>query len=624
MKILSLLCLLAALPVLADERILDFSSDIVVHRSGVLSVTENITVRAESGQIRHGIYRDFPTVYRGRNGLTDRVTFVPLAVELDGEPVPYFTKQVSNGVRLYMGRESRLLPVGVYRFTLTYNTDYQLGYFDNHDELYWNVNGNGWNFPIDRVEATVHLPSGMALERITHEAYTGAFGAKGRDYHSQINSDDTLHFNTTMSLAQEEGLTIVVGWPKGFVHQPTGEERRRWFLHDNGNLLAGLAGLAILLLYYGLVWRAYGRDPEKGVIIPRYEPPAGFSPASARFIRCMGYDNKAFTAAVVNLAVKGVVEIEQRGTKYTLKRLPAVTPSLAAGERALLKQLFKHRDTIELKKSEHGRVGGAMEKHKNSLKRDYEKRYFSTNGVWVIPGVLLSIVMMLVSAKFASTKEEAIIPLFMSIWLTFWSFAVYLLGKMVINSWRHGVVGGIFSLLFATPFFFGEVVGIWVLFSQGGPGIAMVMAMAINVLFYHLLKAPTLAGRKILDKLEGFRLYLEMAEKDEMNLRNPPEKTLQLFETFLPYALALDVEQKWAERFASVFAQMERSQGHYRPTWYHGTAFTSAAVGGFAGGLAGAFTSAISSASTAPGSSSGGGGGGSSGGGGGGGGGGGW
>ena len=138
--------------------------------------------------------------------------------------------------------------------------------------------------------------------------------------------------------------------------------------------------------------------------------------------------------------------------------------------------------------------------------------------------------------------------------------------------------------------------------------------------FYQWLKAPTLAGRKLLDKIEGFRDYLEITEKDEMNLRNPPSKIPELFEVYLPYAVALDVEQKWAEKFSSVFAQLEKDGRRYSPAWYRGSAFSMASVGSFAN----SFASSVSRAATPPGSSSGSGGGGSSGGGGGGGGGGGW
>jgi uncharacterized membrane protein len=146
----------------------------------------------------------------------------------------------------------------------------------------------------------------------------------------------------------------------------------------------------------------------------------------------------------------------------------------------------------------------------------------------------------------------------------------------------------------------------------------------LNILFYRLLKAPTLLGRRILDQIDGFKLYLGVAEKDRLNLENPPERTPQLFERFLPYALALGVEQAWCEQFAAVLAAAGAGGIEYRPSWYSGASWTGISSTTFATSMSHSLSNAISSASTAPGSSSGGGGGGSSGGGGGGGGGGGW
>ena len=131
-------------------------------------------------------------------------------------------------------------------------------------------------------------------------------------------------------------------------------------------------------------------------------------------------------------------------------------------------------------------------------------------------------------------------------------------------------------------------------------------------------------GRKVLDEMAGFRDYLEVAEKNELNLRNPPEKTPQLFESYLPYALALDVDQQWAEKFAGVLSTAQRVDGGpYSPIWYNG-AWTVSNLTESTSQLSSSLNTAISSSVTPPGSSSGSGGGGFSGGGGGGGGGGGW
>lgn len=212
---------------------------------------------------------------------------------------------------------------------------------------------------------------------------------------------------------------------------------------------------------------------------------------------------------------------------------------------------------------------------------------------------------------------------------------VFLL-KTGISSWRSVIRGGgpkpsslgqaVFFSLFSLPFLLGEVMGIVFLIKTSSISMMVIVApvIVINFLFYRLLKAPTLAGRRIIDQIEGFKMYLSVAEKDRLNILSPPEKTPELFEKYLPYALALDVEQVWAEQFAEVLQRAAQSGREYRPGWYSGRAWSTSGPTDFASSLGRSFSSAVSSSSTAPGSSSGGGGGGSSGGGGGGGGGGGW
>jgi uncharacterized membrane protein len=150
---------------------------------------------------------------------------------------------------------------------------------------------------------------------------------------------------------------------------------------------------------------------------------------------------------------------------------------------------------------------------------------------------------------------------------------------------------------------------------------AAALALLVNGVFGRLLKAPTVAGRAVMDHIEGYRLYLDVAEGDDLRLIDAPPLTVELYERNLPAALALEVEQHWAERFANVFAT--QAAGH-TPRWYSGDDWDTRHVSRFSSSFGSAFSSAISSASTAPGSGSGSGGGGSSGGGGGGGGGGGW
>ncbi len=627
---LPLLLLLAAATVAADERILAYESDIEVHADATMTVTETIRVRAEGKQIKRGIYRDFPTLYKDRLGNRYRVGFEILAVTRDGESEPYHTKPRSNGVRIYMGDKDVFLRGGEYTYAITYRTNRQLGFFADHDELYWNVTGNDWAFPIDNASARVRLPTSIPLPSITMEAYTGRFGAKGRDYDAKVDIDGNAYFEVTRPLGRQEGLTIVVTWPKGHIAEPALADELGYLFSDNRHLAVIAAGLALLLAYYLLVWIKVGKDPEGGVIVAQYTAPKGFSPASMRFVRRMGYDHKTFAAAIVNLAAKGFLTIEEDDGTYTLEKTGKNPVQMAPGEQALVKKLFGGRDTIELVSANHGPIGRALEAHKNSLKRNYEKIYFLSNSAYLVPGVLISIAALIAGTLALPSGSEGFAALFLTVWLSVWTIAVVGLVLAAVRSWRNVSAGGVgkalTATLFAIPFVFFEGLGLW-MFTQATAisiGVALVLLILVNMLFYHLLKAPTRVGRKLLDKIEGFRHYLEVAEGQQLKSRSLPRKTLDLFEIYLPYALALDVEQQWTEQFADVFAAIGKEQGRrYHPSWYRSSHGYSR-ISDMTASLGNSLGSAISSSSRAPGSSSGGGGGGSSGGGGGGGGGGGW
>jgi len=171
----------------------------------------------------------------------------------------------------------------------------------------------------------------------------------------------------------------------------------------------------------------------------------------------------------------------------------------------------------------------------------------------------------------------------------------------------------------------GAAVG--ALFLYAGPLVWIayaVLGIGVHVLFLYLMRAPTPAGRGVMDDIEGFRMYLGTAERDRLDRMRSPELTPEVFEAFLPYAYALGVENDWCDRFAREMPREVRDSGGYHPAWYSGRLHGLGAVHHLGSNFSSSFSGAIASASTPPGSSSGGGGGGFSGGGGGGGGGGGW
>jgi len=648
--------------VLAEERIHSYHSDIVVDEKGDMTVTETITVNAEGNKIKRGIYRDIPTQYKDRFGNKYKVGFSIVKVLRDGSPEDFHTERKSNGIRIYIGNKDRYLKKGDYTYAITYRTNRQLGFFDQHDELYWNVTGNDWDFPIDKASATVRLPKSIPQDSIEVEGYTGIFGSKEQNYTASIKTDGSAYFETTQFLPKRHGLTIVVTWPKGYIAEPTTSEKIDHLLSDNRHLIVASVGLIILLIYYGLTWMKVGKDPEEGVIFPHYEPPSGYSPASLCYVLKMGYENTCFAAAIINLAVKGFLKIEEVDDEYSLELTGEENIEMAPGEAAIIKKLFEKNTTldlianspmmkkfievlggipiesdasgkvtkIKLTQKNHQRIGGAVSAHKSSLQNNYEKIYFLTNTAYFVIGLIITFIL-LVATIFSQPSSIDPAALFMLVWLTGWTFGVFILVKQAIQLWSNinsvfSVFHAIYLSIFAIPFIAGEIFGLY-MFAQLtsiSMGFVLLIAAIINWLFYELLKAPTLAGRKLLDKTEGFKQYIDIAERHELDFKHPKGRSPELFEEYLPYALALGVEQQWGESFSDVLAQAQASSGGYSPTWYHGTHWNNSNVGNFTNSLGSSFTNAIASFSSAPGSSSGSGGGGSSGGGGGGGGGGGW
>ncbi len=611
-----------------EESIHSYYSYITIHEDGSLTVKEVIKVMSLGARMKHGIYRDFPTTYRNKMGNTVKVGFKVLEVLRDAKEIPYSVKPQVNGQRVYLGSHDKLMERGLHTFELTYLTTKQLGFFEKYDELYWNVTGNDWEFPIGRVEAIVNLPPNTKIGQTA--AYTGPAGAQGKDFRISPISDSRIAFITTRTLTHGEGLTVAVSWPKGVVHEPTKQEKAAELVHDNYPALATLVLFVFLLTYYLIVWYVYGRDERSGIIVPLFQPPENISPAEMNFIHNMGFHifnngNAALSASVVDLAVRGQMKIVENNGEFTLTKTDGDAAKLFDAERGLLASLFSDKKSVELKSQSNLKLHETRSDFLDMIKSKCRDVYFVNNRLLLIPGLMITLTAF-VALYFAALDRSLFF--FMSFWLSIWTVGVFILGARVITLW-HGVIAGkvlgivgavIMSVLFA-GFLLGEILGLVTFASVVSVPIFIVMLLILttNACFYYLLKKPTLRGCAIMDKIDGFKMYLSMAEKDRLEKLTPPKMTPALFEKYLPFAIALGVENQWGERFKN--ALTEAAYEKYAPAWYAGH-YTGAHD--FAASLGSGFSSALASSSGAPGSSSGSGGGGCSGGGGGGGGGGGF
>jgi uncharacterized membrane protein YgcG len=593
-----------------SDRITSFNSTVRIGTNGKLLVQEEITIHNGNGEtnsvyandgasedvsvndeIKRGIVRAFPLYYINKYKLFQNTTFKLKEVLRDGKTENYHTENHENGILVYTGSRDVFLEKGEYTYSITYETDHQLKSLKDFDELYWNVTGNGWSFKIDSASCTVILPKG-ALS-LSNKCYTGSQGAtyENCNFTATTEGDSTfIVFKTTASLQPYNGFTIATSWPKGFVqNQPSLWQNIKYYIWNNkGVFFLPIAALFSAVFCF-IFWFRYGRDPEKGTVYPLFEPPAGFGPAALGYIYYQKFSNQLTAAIMVDAAVRHRIKIDVERDGLIFKHNEyVISQSKLPAKQPVSKYEEFWSDIADL-------IGSRIEKGKynkdlgdlNKAVQTYcEDNYKSKDGFTKKTN----------KGFFALNNKYTTLPVLVC---------------MVAAGW--GFFGGLVQALRMSNF--------WqIAYFIGG----IILCVIVLKIFSKLLRAYSPEGQQLVDKIEGFRMFLSTADENRFNMMSPPKKSLELYEKYLPFAIALGCENEWGQKFeeiintaavggsvgASTFSQSFSRDSHH-----------------FSSSFASSFSGAISSATTPPSSSSGGGSsfsGGSSGGGGGGGGGGGW
>lgn len=565
--LLALVLCTGSAPLFAQERILSHDSEVLIHPDGSMDVTEHIRVRAEGQNIRRGLTRDFPTGYIDGNGNRVRVGFEVYTVLRDGEPEPWFTETLFNGIRLNTGDDNFLPVPGEFTYTFRYHTTRQLGFFQEHDELYWSAIGTGSIFPIETATVEVQLPYEVDPEAMRITAYTGTWGSRDQNWEGAITAPGVARWQLTAPLKPREAFTIVLGFPKGVVEAPGPLRRFWWLLTDNRAGLIALLGL-LTVLGYGLPrWHRIGRDAKPGPVVVQYNPPDGLPPSMLRLIERRHPDMRGVSADVLALAVAGKlrIKVEKKGRRAETWRLERTDDSeagdtaddaLAPGLEPLARALFRKEPHLTLDDSGASRARTIFFAHqqriRRMLKRLYGGRLYQSNSssVLIVLGIAVA-----------------------------FSVAALAIG--------HGTGGG---QLLALPLV----------------GLTIVAAIVLAL----LLPAVTPEGRVLRDRIEGFRRYLSVADREELKRLQPPgtqDPILdeQRYQFLLPYAVALKVEDAWTRKFTLAVGASAAAAATSTMAWYSSNGRPVSDMGAFSRAVGRSLTTRIDHVATPPGSGSG-------------------
>ncbi len=531
--LLAFLLLLSAAPLApAQERSIvleSFDVEINVSAEGDVFVTETLRPRFTGSW--NGLIRLIPIEYRYK-GFNYTLLLDPINV----------TDERGNELRYEIGREGHLREFKIWvpgarnatrTIVLRYRVRNGLRFFDDHDELYWNVTGDEWEMPIEFASATVSLPAGVRGLRAI--AYTGAYGSTEQEAGVELR-ENSVRVQTRRPLGIREGLTVVVGWDKGAVKEPGIVQRVSLFLRSNWPL-------SLPIVVFGLMfwlWYTRGRDPRLRPVAAQYEPPQGLTPAEVGTLIDNSADMRDITATLVDLAVRGYLFIDEKkeekllglwsGTEYAfeLRKPMNEWQELKPHERTLLSSLFYSADSAAMKMA--SKIGPESQKVLPRVELSELENTFYRK----LPGIREAIFTQLMQRGYYDRRPDAVKK-------------GYLIAAAVlagVSIWGGGAVA---AALGQSPLTFI---------------VAGLLSAGIVAIFGWQMPARTLRGAQALEGVLGFEEFLSRVESDRFERM---VKTPKMFEMFLPFAMALGVERNWVRAFEDIYKQP--------PEWYRGGRF---------------------------------------------------
>ncbi len=546
------------------EEISDFTETINIQKDGSLIVEEVISYDFQ-GESKHGIYRDIPFKYKARGGNYNLRLEVVSVTDGTDHKYNYTVSNQGDNKQIKIG-DADILVEGKKIYNIKYRIKRAINFFNDNDELYWNVTGDKWPVEIKQTKAIIVLPEISDEAGLKMDCFSGPTGSTDQCVSSRFEYlgvgkvKEAVFIDDILQAGY--GFTIVLALPKGLVDEPTLISKLIDTVKDN--FILALPLLVFIFFYY--LWHKKGRDARgRGTIVAQFDAPVGLSPMAVGTLYDEKADNKDFSANIINLAVKGYLKIVQteqglifKRPDYALLALSSTQP-ITKSERSILDAIFKE-DNLETDAKKIAEI-----KTLANLS-EFDKMVFLSD----LKNVFYKALSKIKSDIYAELAEQGYY-------------------KNNPQNVRTGyTVFGIFLIFFGI--FVGSILGLLAIFS-------IVLSGFIVIIFARIMPAKTAKGALAKEYIRGLRVYLNVAEKDRINFHNAPEKKPEIFETLLPFAMVLGVEKQWAKQFADLYIDRQ-------PSWYAGSntnVFSSMAL---VNSLKSFSTSAGAVASSAPSSAS--------------------
>jgi hypothetical protein len=330
--------------------------------------------------------------------------------------------------------------------------------------------------------------------------------------------------------------------------------------------------LAVILAYFVVVAMVLHRKPRRRANVTQYEPPQKMSPALAGFLFDDGRCERAFVALLISLAAKGFLSIHETGDQFTLKKLKSAEASLPAEESAILEFMFPDQiQECKFEASDARSISRTFKEFERVIAGIAEPELISRHSELWFSGTISSMfVVALVIGSVSLRVTIAQMPLIaylgvlflvcgtcfvaaMRVWpATFRKLISFVPGtRRRIQPLNLGDTVPVFLTL-------GALAGFGLLAYATTRHVAVLVSATLFLcaVFRHLFEAPTKAGHKKIEELDGFREFLLRAEAGRLDRENKPGHSPEIFEAYSGYAVALNVERAWGDNVTSSLLQI--------------------------------------------------------------------
>jgi len=561
------------------EQLLDYHTDIRIAANSDLDVTETLTMRVDRNLIHYGTHRDLPDRYRDVDGGVSRAQREILDVQIDGIPVPWHTKAIKGGTRLFLGDEQALVEPGEHIYSLHYRLHDRIAFMADHDALGWMVDKNAWDiagttYAYDFANASldITLPASPGKSSLAAAAQASRFNGIEKQAMTTSVRDDGATYAIDVPFKPQGVMAATLEFPKGIVAAPGLSERIGW-IKVVGGLRHGLLFAGLALLYYLFAWYGFGRDPRQGPPVAEYKPPDNCSAAMARYVYIGGYDRTCFSAGLLGIAAKGGLRIDQVDGVHVVSKAgdDKTSTALTPDERRFRAALFQHGDTLQLHPGQQWRAHAAANVLQSSLAAICGTSMIQLNHKIMLPGMALSLLAVwLLAGSDAAARVQLFILLVLCVGLG-------VVGMKIPKAWRNREIRTMGGMAPRTITFAGMAIVFCFGFAllHGYPAVIVLLALvAMNFAFWHWIEVPTARTARLLRHLRNFRWYLSVIENRKLNPiernRNQPE----LLETYQAYAVALGVGGGWINRFNRDLDVVKIEEDS--PSWFNSKMLTDA------------------------------------------------